>query len=168
MKVTATASVGTAAADIAADAEDIVDLMFAVMGRFKDHFLSRLAEFGLSGPQANALRHLNTPLSQRELATILGYDASNITAIVDGLEKRQLVERHVDPDDRRVKRLVLTAEGHDVMTRLRARVLDGVPLLDQLDAGQRRQFRDLLAKAADGAPSPGWLVGTGRQHTAVP
>jgi DNA-binding MarR family transcriptional regulator len=158
----------TAVVVIEADTEDIVDLVFAVISQFRDHFLSRLAEFGLTGPQANALRHLGAPLSQRELATCLGYDASNITAIVDGLEERHLVERHVDLVDRRVKRLVLTGEGHDVMARLRTRVLDRVPLVDNLDDGERRQFRDLLAKAAGGIPSPGWLVGTGRQHTAVP
>jgi DNA-binding MarR family transcriptional regulator len=150
------------------DAEDIVDLVFAVIGRFRGHFLSRLAEFGLTGPQAHALRQLSAPLSQRQLAACLGYDASNITAIVDGLELRHLVERHIDPTDRRVKRLVLTKAGHDVMARLRTRVLDDVPLVANLDADERRQFRDLLAKVADGEPSPGWMMGTGRQHSAVP
>jgi MarR family transcriptional regulator, organic hydroperoxide resistance regulator len=155
-------------ADTPTDTEDIVDLFFGVIGRFREHFLSRLAEFDLTGPQAHALRQLSAPLSQRQLATCLGYDASNITAIVDGLEERHLVERHIDPTDRRVKRLVVTDAGHDLMARLRDRVLDGVPLVDNLDADGRRQFRDLLAKVAGGAPSPGWLVGTGRQHTAVP
>jgi hypothetical protein len=53
------------------------------------------------------------------------------------------------------------------MDRLRTRILDEVPLVDNLDPEERSQFRALLAKVAGNASSPGWSVGTGRQHSAV-
>jgi MarR family transcriptional regulator, organic hydroperoxide resistance regulator len=43
-------------------------------------------------------------------------DASNLSVLVDRLERRGAVERRPDPADRRVKALALTAEGE----RLRA------------------------------------------------
>jgi DNA-binding MarR family transcriptional regulator len=52
----------------------------------------------------------------RDLAARLDYDASNLSTLVDRLERRGAVERRPDPADRRVKALVLTAAGE----RLRA------------------------------------------------
>jgi DNA-binding MarR family transcriptional regulator len=47
----------------------------------------------------------------RQLAARLRCDASHVTGIVDGLERRGLVERWPAPDDRRVKHLMPTEEG---------------------------------------------------------
>ena len=47
----------------------------------------------------------------RDVAEGMGYDASHITALVDQLEARELVERRPDPTDRRVKRIVVTPKG---------------------------------------------------------
>ena len=47
----------------------------------------------------------------RSLAARLDYDASNLSVLVDRLERRGAVERRPDPGDRRVKALALTAEG---------------------------------------------------------
>jgi DNA-binding MarR family transcriptional regulator len=54
------------------------------------------------------------------VACDLGCDASNITGIVDRLEKRGLVERRPAPADRRVKVLVITRAG----TRVRRAAID--------------------------------------------
>ena len=52
----------------------------------------------------------------RSLAARLDADASNLSVLIDRLERRGAVERRPDPGDRRVKALALTAEGE----RLRA------------------------------------------------
>jgi DNA-binding MarR family transcriptional regulator len=52
----------------------------------------------------------------RNLAARLNSDASNLSVLIDRLERRGAVERRPDPADRRVKALALTAEGE----RLRA------------------------------------------------
>jgi DNA-binding MarR family transcriptional regulator len=51
------------------------------------------------------------PVSQRSLAPTLGTDATYVTVAVDELERRGLVERRPDPDDRRCKVLTVTARG---------------------------------------------------------
>lgn len=63
--------------------------------------------------QALALHALDTdpPLSQQELATRLRLEKSSVSRLVADLERRGLIERQRDEDNRRVVRLRLTAEG---------------------------------------------------------
>ena len=103
----------------------------AVMGRIGQHFFQRSAEFDLSPQQAKAFHELRRPLSMGELADRLFCDASNVTGIVDRLEARGLVERQADPDDRRVRRLVLTDAGRELWQAHHDRVFDGVPCVGQ-------------------------------------
>lgn len=74
---------------------------------------SSFAEIGLSVSQfgvLEALYHLG-PLHQKDLATKILKSTGNITMVVDNLEKRGLVERVRDEDDRRHYFVRLTAEG---------------------------------------------------------
>ncbi|GAB6057218.1 MarR family transcriptional regulator [Desulfonatronum parangueonense] len=48
---------------------------------------------------------------QRELASTTFKDMTNMTRILDGLERRQLVVRRRDEHDRRCSRIYLTDEG---------------------------------------------------------
>jgi DNA-binding MarR family transcriptional regulator len=50
-------------------------------------------------------------LAGHDLADQLGVGLATTSGIVDRLEKRGLVARRVDPDDRRVRRIGLTDEG---------------------------------------------------------
>lgn len=61
------------------------------------------------------------PMTQVEIAALMMRDKTTITRRIDGLVKKQLVERNLDPDDRRCFRVDLTAAGHravDVMIPL--------------------------------------------------
>ncbi len=55
--------------------------------------------------------------SQRELAEFLSLDASQVVALVDALEKKNLLERQTDPRDRRSNILVSTSEGLALFTK---------------------------------------------------
>ena len=68
---------------------------------------------GLSGSQFGALEALlhRGPMSQRELGQKLLKSSGNITMVVDNLEKRGLVRRERDRDDRRFITVHLTDEG---------------------------------------------------------
>lgn len=57
--------------------------------------------------------------TQRELAEFLRLDPSQVVALVDELEKRQLVERRTDPADRRANVLVVTDAGRALFARAR-------------------------------------------------
>jgi DNA-binding MarR family transcriptional regulator len=128
------------------------------------HFLRVVGEFDLSPPQAHLLLHSaqGRALSQREHAKLLGCDPSNLTGLTDRLEGRGLVERRVDPDDRRVKVLVLTEKGEVVRTQLSARLAEAPDVVAGLAAEDQETLRALLRKlcqqeakaAALSAPSP--------------
>lgn len=104
----------------------------------------RVEAFGLSMPQAIALRYLEQPCAMRSLARAMRCDASNLTGIADRLEERGLAERRLDPRDRRVKLLVLTPAGLQVRTAILAPVVPDVPGLERLDAAEREVLADLL------------------------
>ena len=71
----------------------------------------------------------------RSLAARLDYDASNLSVLIDRLERRGAVERRPDPGDRRVKELVLTPEGERLRAAFwRSLVEDQGPLAPFADA----------------------------------
>ena len=75
-------------------------------------FTAAAADTGLTSSQAKTLAVLRrAPASMRSLATTLACDASNMTGIIDRLEKRDLVRREVSATDRRVKNVALTEVG---------------------------------------------------------
>jgi DNA-binding MarR family transcriptional regulator len=71
------------------------------------------AEYGLSTRQFWALQQLDREqgCSMVDLSRLLLTDKSNVTGIVDRLERLNLVTRTPDPHDRRVILITLTPEG---------------------------------------------------------
>ena len=72
-----------------------------------------VAEGGLSAAQMHALEmlgHMGAP-TMKALAGRLGVTTGTLTAMIDRLEKENLVERRKNPDDRRSTILVLTEPG---------------------------------------------------------
>lgn len=57
-------------------------------------------------------------LTQVELSRRLLVHPSNVTGLVDRMEKRGLVERREAPDDRRAYQVVLAAEGTKLLKRI--------------------------------------------------
>lgn len=52
-------------------------------------------------------------ISMQKISQILGCDASNVTGLVDRLDSQDLIERSVDPNDRRVKVIKLSKKGYE-------------------------------------------------------
>ncbi len=77
--------------------------------------------YGLTAAQYNVLNVLAASadgLSQRELGDILVVDRSNVTGLLDRLEKAGLVKRTDHPSDRRVYRVSLTASGRKLWAKV--------------------------------------------------
>jgi MarR family 2-MHQ and catechol resistance regulon transcriptional repressor len=75
-------------------------------------------EFGLTESQfavLEALYHLG-PLSQGQLCRKILRSGSNVTTVVDNLERDKLVLRERDIDDRRVQIVSLTEKGRTAVT----------------------------------------------------
>jgi len=106
-------------------------------------------EFGLSPMALGLLKRLEpgTEPAMSTMAESLFCDASNVTAIVDRLGARGLVERRDSPTDRRVKLLALTAEGEDLRERALARLHEPPKALASLSVADQRVLRDTLRRA---------------------
>ena len=76
--------------------------------------------YGLTGPQSAVLRNLfnSGPMSSADLSRTLYVTPSNITGIIDRLEKKQLVERIRKEGDRRVALITLTESGKELSRTL--------------------------------------------------
>jgi MarR family 2-MHQ and catechol resistance regulon transcriptional repressor len=110
-------------------------------------FFSR---WDLSPSQFNVLNLLaDQPegLIQSQISERLIMHRSNATGLIDRLEKRGLVRRNHNPEDRRVHRVVLTAEGRKLLEkilpdyyRLAEKAWDDVPI------SQTRQLLEKLSR----------------------
>jgi DNA-binding MarR family transcriptional regulator len=119
-------------------------LLLLLVDRMSGVIRERVEAFGLSMPQAVALRYLEQPCPMRNLAQAMRCDASNLTGIVDRLEERGLAERQLDPRDRRVKLLVLTPAGVSMRAAIHRRISSDIVGLERLSPQQRELFAELL------------------------
>ncbi len=113
------------------------------------HANSRLLSLGLKARSYAVLSLAASGLepTQRELAEFLSLDASQIVALVDQLEKAELVERQPAPSDRRTNVIVATAAGQKVYVRARTVALETeAESLAALSADEREDLRRLLSK----------------------
>ena len=79
---------------------------------------------GLTAAQYNVLNVLAPRadgMSQRELSDLLVVDRSNVTGLLDRMEKSGWVQRADDPADRRVYRVTLTVAGRRLWSKIEPR-----------------------------------------------
>ncbi len=138
---------------------DALSGVFALAREMRRHMSELMAEdqwaseAGFRPPCMGVLAtvdHLQ-PVSQREISDRLGLDASDVVGVLDILENAGMVERRRDPQDRRRHAVVLTEVGETAarhFAALRAKAVDRA--LANLDADERRQLADLLARATAG------------------
>lgn len=96
------------------------------------------------------LIHSNPGLTQSALARAVGIERSTMVAVIDVLESRGLVERRPSPVDRRSYALVLSAQGGELVEKLRPMVEGHEDrIAANLTSDERAQLISLLAKIAD-------------------
>jgi DNA-binding MarR family transcriptional regulator len=103
---------------------EIVQLMYVLRStaqRANEATSARLAKYDLSATTFNVLVFLGASAGESmPLATLgehLHTRATNVTAIVDSLERRGFVRRVPNPDDRRSTLAVLTARGRTTLRK---------------------------------------------------
>jgi DNA-binding MarR family transcriptional regulator len=107
-----------------------------------------LGRVGLSLAKVGVLQHLaaaRAPLALRELAERQSCVRSNITQLVDRLEKDGLVRRRSDPDDRRSVRAALTRAGERAYGRgIQVLVEEQRAIVRALSAAHAKQLTSTL------------------------
>ena len=132
---------------------EIAELLYELVHQMDTHLAGVAASLGLTAPQAEVIIQLADPVPMTEVAHRLRCHASNVTGIIDRLEARDLIERHVDPTDRRVKRLVLTVPGRRLRRELEKKMFGAPQSISALEHDEQTTLRQLLRKALDQPPS---------------
>ncbi|AEN08090.1 MULTISPECIES: MarR family transcriptional regulator [unclassified Streptomyces] len=122
--------------------DGLVRSAFQIMG-----VLTRIgAEHDLSLTQLRVLGILRDRRPRMsDLAAFLGLDKSTLSGLIDRAERRGLLARAANPDDKRVVDVLITDAGRELTGRLYEEVKDALaPATGRLDAAQRRQLTQLL------------------------
>ena len=87
--------------------------------------------------------------TQAALAEAIGADKTRIIGTLDELQDRGHIERHPDPDDRRVRLLAITEAGRAAKDAAQAEIQRGEERwLGELSADERRGFLSALQRLA--------------------
>jgi len=89
-------------------------------------------------------------IDQNRLAARLGIDRASTSQLVDGLEKKGLVDRRVNEADRRARQLRLTPRGERLRTRLHpTQLASQAHVLAALTKREQELLIDLLARVVE-------------------
>ena len=124
-------------------------LVLRCMGGRAREVIRVIDESGLTFAQMKVLVDLEKPgedaRTVTSLAEDLGVSAASASRAADGLFRKKLVTRVEDPDDRRVRRLALTAKGSELAARIISARLAGLEeFVASLDPGERKKLETAL------------------------
>jgi DNA-binding MarR family transcriptional regulator len=116
------------------------------------HLYALIAELDISITQMKTLHMLTDcshELSVKELSDRTGLSVPGASRTVDSLLRRGWLERHEDPDDRRIKRVAITDAGRAIVDRIETARLVG---LEQYAAALTPEQRTSLSSALSDLP----------------
>jgi DNA-binding MarR family transcriptional regulator len=104
----------------------VIATLEATVHRVLERLAADLADLGLTHGEVNALAQLGPGAVRTvaELQAATGQRASTLTGVLDRLERRGLVERRLNPRDRRSFTVGLTDAGVEVAARVEATFRD--------------------------------------------
>jgi len=127
-----------------------IGFLLGKTNQIKDRFLDQsLVEEDITSSQVKVLFKLYYLNNQRssDLSKSLNVDSGAITRMLDRLEKKHLIQRIADPDDRRSVLIQLTDNGHIVTSRaipLAQAAIDN--LTECLTSEEKQNLLDCLSK----------------------
>lgn len=113
------------------------------------------AELDIGSDKAQLLISLvRAPMTLREISRAFDVDPSAATVAVDRLERRGLVHREPNPDDKRSKLVTLTDKGRQAATTAHRILTDPPTALAALDAASLTALTQILT-GLTAEPDPG-------------
>ena len=92
---------------------------------------------------------------QRDIAEITRTSAASVTSLLQGLERRELVERRTEPGNERSKRVYATTAGAELIAGFdTAMAAAEESILAPLDQAERATLHALLTKITADLPQP--------------
>jgi len=134
-------------------AEDLHRFFAKVMKGDQSELFALIAELELTMAQMRGMFVLAAAdhgLALTELAPQIGLSVAAAGRAVDGLVRHGFVVRSEDPDDRRIKRLALSADGRATLERMNeARLVALRRFAETLGESERDALADALAAIFD-------------------
>lgn len=128
---------------MALSASEVLDRALMFSEQMSGSIERAASNYGLTTPRLELLfvLGLQGQCKQVELATYLDCSPRQVTALVDGLEASGHVERHMSPEDRRVRLIDLTDESRRIVDEVvSARVALAEWLFEGLDDDDLQTF----------------------------
>ncbi len=124
-------------------------LMLRCMGGAGSEVFKMIDESGLTFSQMKVLVELESADEDARTVTALseelGISTASASRAAEGLVRKKLATRVEDPDDRRVRRLALSAKGHDLADRIISARLAGLEdFTESLDRDERKKLEAAL------------------------
>ena len=124
-------------------------LLLRCMGGASSEVFRVIDESGLTFSQMKVLVELEAADEDARTVTALseelGISAASASRAADGLVRKKLATRVEDPDDRRVRRLALTAKGRELADRIISARLAGLAeFTDSLEPDDRKKLEAAL------------------------
>ncbi len=127
-------------------------------------FRRRIAHLEMTPDQYTVMRTLTQGneegLTQKQLTTRMSSDPNTVASLLERMEKAGFIERKIDPDDRRARRISLKPYGinrfqqaKDIAIQLQAEVLQSLPeKRKSLFLEELASIADSCRAAADNSP----------------
>lgn len=111
--------------------------------RFFSNYLSSEVQFNIM----MVLKDAKSPMTQNDICEHLLVDKSNITGLVDRMEKTGLLRRTVVPHDRRCHHIELTDEGRTILEKVEQPYRDYIKkLMNIFDANELANLSDYMGR----------------------
>ncbi|MCM3567717.1 MarR family winged helix-turn-helix transcriptional regulator [Neobacillus mesonae] len=108
------------------------------------------SEFKVLAAIEHGANEKNTEMKISEISQVLKVTPPTVTQIVNILEKDGLVERTIDPKDRRAVKIKLTSAGMEAAQKARSAFTETfLGLIDDLGEEESEQLAGLLTKVHD-------------------
>ena len=137
--------------------------LYRAMTAFDRAEAAELAPHGLTVSQLNVLTVLHRaerPLTMGELGQAVSVRPANLTGVVDGLTRRSLVERQINPYDRRSYLITETPAGQQFLAGfLPGHWLHLDRLMRGLTGAERAVLTDLLERLRQSVETAGEVTG---------
>lgn len=135
--------------------DEVMQNLRRIVKALQEYSSSVEKQFGLTGPQLWALWELNRrgPMSLKALAERMHLDPSTVTGVVERLNKKGLLSREADSEDRRRVVLDLTAEGRATVKSAphpaQGQLLHALSVMDTGQVEQLNRTLQLLASVME-------------------
>lgn len=129
--------------DVNETAATLANLTFNLLANCQEKEIHLAELHGLTQAEFRCLRLFGSDesLNNKTIAERMSLSPSRLTRIIDGLVKKEYINREIDPNDRRNMRVALSNKGRSLVNQLNKAYIDiHHEILQDIDPSQHEQL----------------------------